>query len=124
MKRLRNNGTHFTALRHASETNEGGVTTVLLNKNNNGNAVLPVAINKHNTGYAAVPVAIPNKPNLFGSVDYNADGISTPAHKSWHSRCYLPHFDAGNIFQFITFRLHDSVPAKTIEQWKKELYWT
>ncbi|MDZ7345719.1 MAG: transposase [candidate division KSB1 bacterium] len=56
----------------------------------------------------------------------NADvpsAVSSAEHKGRHSRGYLPHFDAGNIFQFITFRLHDSVPASVIEQWKQELHW-
>jgi putative transposase len=32
-------------------------------------------------------------------------------HKGWHSRGYLPHFDAPNVIQSITFRLADSLPA-------------
>jgi hypothetical protein len=28
----------------------------------------------------------------------------------WHSRGYLPHYDGGEIPQFITFRLADSLP--------------
>ena len=32
----------------------------------------------------------------------------------WHSRGYLPHFDGGELAQFITFRLHDA-------RWKEEL---
>jgi REP element-mobilizing transposase RayT len=39
----------------------------------------------------------------------------------WHSRGYLPHFDAGEVFQSITFRLHDSMPQNVIERWKQEL---
>ncbi len=31
-------------------------------------------------------------------------------HRGWHSRGYLPHFDQGLTAQFITFRLHDSLP--------------
>jgi REP element-mobilizing transposase RayT len=64
-------------------------------------------------GNATVPVATP---------------VATPPdaspHKGWHSRGYLPHFDAGNIIQFVTFRLHDSVPAAVIDQWKQELHWS
>lgn len=43
------------------------------------------------------------------------------AHKGWHSREYLPHFDCPGRVQFITYRLHDSVPAGIIEKWKDEL---
>src|SRR6266571_9417000 len=39
----------------------------------------------------------------------------------WHSRGYLPHFDAGEVFQAITFRLHDSMPQSLLEKWKREL---
>jgi REP element-mobilizing transposase RayT len=31
--------------------------------------------------------------------------------KVWHSRGYLPHYDLPGLFQLITFRLHDSLPA-------------
>lgn len=44
--------------------------------------------------------------------------------KGWHSRGYLPHLDADQTIQFISFRLHDAVPANIIEQWKEELHWT
>jgi hypothetical protein len=39
----------------------------------------------------------------------------------WHSRGYLPHFDAGEVFQSITFRLADSMPQTLLEQWKRDL---
>jgi putative DNA methylase len=39
----------------------------------------------------------------------------------WHSRGYLPHFDAGEVFQSITFRLHDSMPQALLDKWKHEL---
>jgi len=32
------------------------------------------------------------------------------AHKGWHSRGYLPHFDSAEAIQFVTFRLADSLP--------------
>jgi REP element-mobilizing transposase RayT len=39
----------------------------------------------------------------------------------WHSRGYLPHFDGGEIPQFITFRLADSMPQELLERWRQEL---
>jgi REP element-mobilizing transposase RayT len=45
--------------------------------------------------------------------------MQTPS--GWHSRGYLPHFDGGEIFQFVTFRLADAVPARMIGKWKYEL---
>lgn len=41
--------------------------------------------------------------------------------KGWHSRGYLPHFDGGEITQFITFRLFDSLPQTVLERWRQEL---
>jgi len=45
----------------------------------------------------------------------------TPTHKGWHSRGYIPHLDEPDHVQFITFRLHDSVPAEVIIRWRDEL---
>src|SRR5918994_2135705 len=39
----------------------------------------------------------------------------------WHNRGYLPHFDGGQLAQFITFRLYDSLPSDVILRWKEEL---
>jgi len=39
----------------------------------------------------------------------------------WHGRGYLPHFDGGELAQFITFRLHDSLPREVLIRWKEEL---
>lgn len=45
------------------------------------------------------------------------------APRGWHSRGYLPHFDAGEQFtQFVTFRLADSVPQSVVERWQAELF--
>ena len=41
--------------------------------------------------------------------------------KGWHSRGYHPHFDQPGLIQSITFRLHDSVPAALVQQWREEL---
>lgn len=39
----------------------------------------------------------------------------------WHSRGYLPHFEAGETTQSITFRLGDSLPANVLAQLQTEL---
>jgi len=39
----------------------------------------------------------------------------------WHSRGFLPHFDAESFTQFITFRLADSMPKKVLGKWRAEL---
>ena len=41
--------------------------------------------------------------------------------KGWYSRGYLPHFDGGEILQFVTLHLKDALPVKVIERWKMEL---
>jgi REP element-mobilizing transposase RayT len=41
--------------------------------------------------------------------------------RGWHSRGYLPHFDAGEVTQSITFRLADSLPVTLQQQWREEL---
>ena len=43
--------------------------------------------------------------------------------KPWHCRHYLPHIEDKQ-FQFITFRLYDSMPKDIIAQWKEELHIT
>ncbi len=40
--------------------------------------------------------------------------------KGWYSR-YLPHFDSGNVNQFVTFRLADSLPQNVLEQIEVDL---
>lgn len=41
--------------------------------------------------------------------------------RGWHSRGYVPHFDAGVVFQSVTFRLYDSMPQNLLQRWKSEL---
>jgi REP element-mobilizing transposase RayT len=39
----------------------------------------------------------------------------------WHSRGYLPHFDAGELTQTLTFRLFDTIPQDLLRAWREEL---
>lgn len=39
----------------------------------------------------------------------------------WHSRGYLPHFEGGEVAQFVTFWLKDSLPQSVAERWRREL---
>lgn len=39
--------------------------------------------------------------------------------KGWHSRGYLPHYD-GEVFQFVTFRLFDSLPQSILRKFEIE----
>lgn len=45
-------------------------------------------------------------------------GASVPV---WRSRGYLPHWEAGEVAQVITFRLADSLPSVVLERWHAEL---
>jgi REP element-mobilizing transposase RayT len=47
-----------------------------------------------------------------------AEVTSSP--RGWHSRGYLPHFDAGEVPQSITFRLAESIPGSLLRQWREE----
>ena len=38
--------------------------------------------------------------------------------KGWYSRGYLPHFDRPGTWQFITYRLADSIPAELRHEWQ------
>ncbi len=38
----------------------------------------------------------------------------------WHSRGFIPHWEAGEIPQAITFRLADSLPSALLERWEGE----
>jgi REP element-mobilizing transposase RayT len=40
---------------------------------------------------------------------------------TWHSRGYIPHWEAGEIAQAITFRLADSLPSSLLQRWEVEL---
>lgn len=53
------------------------------------------------------------------SMTEEKDDLSRP--KGWHDRGYLPHFDGGEIIQFITFRLADSLPQNVVEGLKLKL---
>jgi REP element-mobilizing transposase RayT len=41
--------------------------------------------------------------------------------RRWHDRGYLPHFEAGTVPQFITFRLADSLPRSLFKTLKYQL---
>ena len=80
---------------------------------------------KHNNKNAGILPAN-NLSNKNDAKDFGEQDTSTSTHKSatfrgWHSRGYIPHFDVPNMIQSITFRLHDSVPAHVIAQWKEEV---
>jgi len=58
----------------------------------------------------------------MGANDLNDTGTNArPDLRGWHTRGYLPHFDGGEIVQFITIHLGDALPKVVIDRWKVEL---
>ncbi|MFT3746542.1 MAG: transposase [Pyrinomonadaceae bacterium] len=51
--------------------------------------------------------------------DYNFKPKFARDEFGWYWR-NLPHFDGGELTQFVTFRLGDSVPAELIKKWRSE----
>lgn len=49
------------------------------------------------------------------------DACAPTAVRGWHDRGYLPHYDGGEINQFITVHLGDALPKPVIDRWKLEL---
>ena len=47
--------------------------------------------------------------------------MTRDSYQPWHSRGYLPHFESEGIFQFVTFRLADSLPQTVLNKWKREV---
>lgn len=47
--------------------------------------------------------------------------MATKNAKGWYSRGYLPHFDGGQLPQFITARLYDSLPQNVLQRFRLEL---
>ncbi len=59
--------------------------------------------------------------SLAAAEERNADAIVRESKKKgWHSRGYLPHFD-GDVMQFITFRLADSLPQSVLRRIEREV---
>ncbi len=40
--------------------------------------------------------------------------------RGWHARGYLPHIEARCTPQFVTWRLHDSLPQSLLDQWHRD----
>lgn len=67
----------------------------------------------------------PNNPNLRSLIEAKRQWHFTPdadarakGFRGWHERGYLPHFDAPNVTQFVTFILADSFPVTRQAEWE------
>jgi putative DNA methylase len=52
--------------------------------------------------------------------DYRFQPKGLRSNLGWYDRGYIPHFDGGQIPQFFTFRLFDSLPQSVIKLWREE----
>ncbi|QQS40276.1 MAG: transposase [Acidobacteriota bacterium] len=55
------------------------------------------------------------------AVDYRFQPKGLKSNLGWYDRGYIPHFEGGEIAQFLTYRLADSMPANVLDRWRKEL---
>ena len=53
-------------------------------------------------------------------MDYRFQPKGLKSNLGWYDRGYIPHFDGGEIPQFFTFRLFDSLPQSLFERWRNE----
>lgn len=52
-------------------------------------------------------------------IDYNFPPKGLKSDLGWYDRGYIPHFDGGQIPQFFTFRLFDSLPQSVLEKYRE-----
>lgn len=57
-------------------------------------------------------------PNCYGVLHM---GFPENDFRGWYNTRNLPHYDAPDAIQFITFRLADSVPSQVIRGWKRDV---
>jgi len=53
-------------------------------------------------------------------MDYRFQPKGFRSELGWYDRGYIPHFDAGRVSQFLTFRLCDSLPQSVIQEWRDQ----
>lgn len=52
--------------------------------------------------------------------NFNFQPKGLKSNLGWYDRGYIPHFDGGEIPQFFTFRLFDSLPQTVLDKWRTE----
>jgi REP element-mobilizing transposase RayT len=53
-------------------------------------------------------------------LDYRFQPKGFRSNLGWYDRGYIPHFDGGQVSQFLTFRLFDSLPESVIQDWREK----
>jgi REP element-mobilizing transposase RayT len=78
-----------------------------------------------NSGSSSEAPGAPKNPGLLRLVQakqkwqYQPDtSTARRGFRGWHERGYLPHFDAPNVTQFVTFVLNDAFPATRHREWE------
>ena len=61
------------------------------------------------------------EPQLGSSAAELGLGVPMSKLKGWYSRGYLPHYDAGQLLQSITFRLADALSQDKLDQLAQEV---
>ena len=61
---------------------------------------------------------VAEKQAWSGPITESPDGTEF---RGWHQRGYLPHCDNPAVTQFVTIRLHDSLPASRRGEWESLL---
>src|SRR5690348_15783656 len=72
--------------------------------------------------------AVPYNPSLHNLVEEKktwsasvTDQGKKPGFEGWRQRGYLPHCDEPGLTQFVTIRLHDSMPLSRRAEWESIL---
>lgn len=52
--------------------------------------------------------------------DFNFQQKGFRSNLGWYDRGYIPHFEGGELPQFFTFRLFDSLPKEVVEKWRED----
>ncbi|WP_256091678.1 REP-associated tyrosine transposase [Candidatus Thiosymbion oneisti] len=58
----------------------------------------------------------------YGPNDQLSATVRADEPKGWYSRNYLPHLDAPEIYQSVTFRLHDALPADVVRNLEEQVH--
>ena len=53
-------------------------------------------------------------------MDYRFQPKGLRSDLGWYDRGYIPHFDGGQVSQFLTFRLFDSLPESVLQDWREK----
>ena len=82
---------------------------------------LPVRVGRRQSSTAVPPGTAGHWPACIPTQYSHMVQPPQPAHRGWTSRGYLPHFDAADTWQSITYRLADAMPRHVIAGMERDL---